>query len=430
MRRRLIVAIALVATASVVLFAIPLAVALRQSYRDEALLRLQRDAAAATRQIDLDPTPSDAVELPEGSDAIAVYGLDQRRRVGRGPATADAVVREALRSGRPSDATAGGRLTAAVPLLVRERVVGAARVSRDDAALVAKVRRAWLWLAALAALVLVAAVAAAVMIGRRLSQPLERLGVAAVRLGDGDFAASAPATGIAEVDAAGEALRATGRRLGEMIGRERSFSADASHQMRTPLAALRLEIEAMQLRADAPPEVPAALEQVDRLQATIETLLAVARGRPPAREHLDLRPVIADLEGPWRERLAGSGRPLRVVIGVSPPIASASGDVVREILAVLLENAVVHGAGAVTLEVLESSAGWLTIEIGDEGAGIAPDLGDVFARRGGGGHGIGLALARSLAAAEGASLVLREARPSPTFVLTLPRPPPAGADAG
>lgn len=424
MRRRLTLAIAAVATASIILFALPLAFVVRHSYRDAEFLRLQRDATAATRQIDLDPTLSDAVELPESADLIGVYGQDGARREGEGPPRADAVVVDALATGRPGNATIAGRLVSAVPLIVRERITGAVRVSRDPSAVDRRVRRAWIALAGLAGLVLLGAVGAATIVARRLTRPLERVAVSARRLGEGDFTVATPASGIPEVDGLAASLEATARRLGDMVARDRTFSADASHQLRTPLAALRLEIESMELRPDAPPEVPLALEQVDRLQATIETLLALARGVPPVRGPLDLAAVAGELGRRYRGPLERAGRRLTVDVPTPPPSASGSQEIVGEILAVVVENAVRHGAGSVAMVVRELSDAWVAIEIGDEGEGIAGDEDDVFARRRDGGHGIGLALARSLAEAEGARLVLARRAPCPVFALHIPRPGP------
>lgn len=428
MRRRLVLAIAAVAAASIVLFALPLAFLIRRSYRDAELLRLQRDAVAATRQIDIAATSADAVELPDSTDTMAVYGRDGRRRAGQGPARADAVVRSAFAQLHPTDAAGAGTLVAAVPLVAGERVTGVVRVSRDAAAVDGRVHRAWLLLAALAAGVLAVAVGAAAVVGRRLARPLERLAGAAARLGDGDFTISTPPSGVGEVDAVAASLETTARRLGESLARERTFSADASHQLRTPLAALRLEIESMQLRPDAPAEVPLALEQVVRLQGTIDTLLSVARGAPPPRGELDLTAVIAELEDRFHSPLADAARPLRIDMPAPAPAVTASGNVVREILAVLLDNALVHGAGAVSVVVRHASSGWVVIEVGDEGPGIPGGGDDPFARRQGSGHGIGLALARSLADAEGARLSLSRAGPRPVFALFLPQPEPVAED--
>jgi signal transduction histidine kinase len=416
-----VLAIGLVAAASVTLFGLPLAVLVQRVYRNEDQLRLQRDTVAATRQIDVPPTRGDPVELPPSSDELAVYDLGGRRIAGRGPATADDVVRRALRSDRPSDAAATRELLAAVPLVGDERVSGAVRASRSAEAVTRFTRRAWLGLLVLAIVVVSLAAVAAAVIGRRVAAPLERVAAAARRLGDGDFAARAPRAGVRELDAVAGALDASAERLGELVARERAFSADASHQLRTPLAALRIELEALELRGQRTPELTAALGQVDRLEATVKTLLAVARDAPRDREPVDLRGVLGTLEGTWRGALAATGRPLRIVFEATVPVVGASGAVVQETLGVLLENATLHGAGEVTVTVRDTR-GWVAVDVADEGRGLPVDAEDIFVRRSGtvAGHGIGLALARSLAHAEGGQLVVSRVRPEPVLTLLLP----------
>ena len=153
---------------------------LARTYRDDDLLRLQRDTIAATRAIDVG-SPGDPVELPRSRDALSVFDRAGRRLAGAG--TADAAVRETLRTGRPADATLDGRLVVAVPLLTGERVTGAVRAERSGAGAAHDAHQAWLVLAAGAVALIVLAVLAAMFLGRRLSSPLERLATAAGRLG-------------------------------------------------------------------------------------------------------------------------------------------------------------------------------------------------------------------------------------------------------
>jgi signal transduction histidine kinase len=420
MRRRLALAIAGVATVAVVLFALPLAVILGGAHRSSDLLRLQRDTFAATRQIDVSAHAGDAVELPRSADALAVYDRSGRRVAGRGPAVAPDVVRRALRSGRPADAPDGSALVVAVPLLSRERVVGAVRAQRAEGEATGDTTVQRLAVAGLALGIVAAAILAAVWLGRALARPLERLAAAAARLGHGDFSARAPASGIPEVDAVGAALATTAERLEDLLGRERAFSANASHQLRTPLQALRIELEAAELRGDAPPEVQTALAQVDRLETTIATLLAVARERPRPRTTTDLGPVIDAAQARWHGPLAASSRPLRAELPAEPLLARADPRVVAEVLDVLLDNADRHGAGVVRLAARELD-GWIAIEVGDEGPGFAGDPAEALTRRerGANGHGIGLALAQSLAHAEGGRLSVTRARPAPVIALFL-----------
>ena len=441
MRRRLVLAIAGVAAAAVVVFAVPLGLALSRSYSGEELLRLQREASAVTRRVEANPPGGDPVELPRLRGTLAVYDVHGDRIGGRGPERGDALVRTALRTAAEADRSGDHRLFAAVPLIENERVAGVVWTMRDDAVVDHRTFQAWLTIAGLAAVLLAAATAAAAVLGGHLAAPLERLAVAARRLGDGDFTVRTERAAVPEVDAVGAALDATAERLDTLLARERAFSADASHQLRTPLAALRIEIEALELRGGPAPELHAALRQVDRLQATIDTLLAVARDVAHADARADLGALLREDESRWRGGLARDGRALDVRLQAADTTAAASPGVVAEILDVLVANAVHHGAGAVTVTVREADR-WLAVDVCDHGRGFAGDPAAAFARRAGragrggdrDGHGIGLALARSLADAEGGSLTVTRAAPEPVLTLLLPRPVvasprPAGAAA-
>ncbi|MEA2478517.1 MAG: hypothetical protein QOJ07_439, partial [Thermoleophilaceae bacterium] len=198
-------------------------------------------------------------------------------------------------------------------------------------------------------------------------------------------------------------------------------SSDASHQLRTPLAALRLELEALELRGDESPELTAALGQVERLQSTVGTLLSVARDAPRGDATVDVAGAIAALEERHTGGLAAAGRPLRTRLQAGEDAtARASGQVVAEILDVLVDNACRHGAGTVTV-CARTVGDAVAIDVADEGQGLAGDPESAFERRGGDhdGHGIGLALARSLAHAEGGRLTLTRAGPEPVFTLWL-----------
>ena len=418
MRRRLALAIAGVAAGAIVLFAVPLGIALRQVYRDEDLLRLERDAVAATRTIDISGSSGDPIELPRHTDRYAVYARDGRLRAGRAAMGDAGLVRLALRSGRPTVRSIGNGMVAAVPLLSAERVTGVFVAARSAAAASHDTQRAWLLLAALGAGVMAAALVAALLLGRGLARPLERVAQAARRLGHGDFTVRAPRSHVSEVDALAAALDATAERLGELVERERAFSADASHQLRTPLAALRIELEDAQLRS-VPVDAAAALSQIDRLEQTIDTLLAVARAAPRGAGDADMTTLADELEAEWRPRLAADGRPLRVRLAGQALHAAAHEPVVREIVGVLLDNACRHGEGAVDLSVSERD-GWIRVDVADEGPGFGDEAEWAFERGSSrNGHGIGLALARSLAQGEGGRLVARTPGPRPVLTLLL-----------
>ena len=413
-------AIAGVATVAVVLFAVPLAIVLERAYLDEELLRLQRDTVAATRGVDVATTPGDPIELPDEAE-LAVYDMDGRRVAGRGgPSTADDVVAAVLREQAPSAVSRGGRLVAAAPLVDDERITGVVRGERAATEATRLTRSGYVLLIALAAGVVLLAILAALALGRHLARPLERLAAVARRIGEGDFTARGPRPGVREVDDVSAALDNAAQQLDELVRRERAFSANASHQLRTPLAALRIELEAMELRGAGTPEVRAALSQVDRLQDTIDTLLAVARDVPRPATGTPLRAVVGELEARWRAPLAEAGRRLEVSLDDPDVAVPISEPVLREILDVLLENALRHGAGTVGVRSRRTDES-LAVDVADEGHGLSGEAETVFARRSGAaaGHGIGLALARSLAEAEGGRLVLGQQSP-PVFTLLVP----------
>jgi signal transduction histidine kinase len=425
MRRRILGSILATTAVAVVLFGLPLALAVQHLYHSEAVVRLEREATRATTAIpDSFGTSGDPVELPTppAGTRLGLYRADGRLVTGSGPAVMDAAVRAAL-AGRVAERTTGGSVVVAVPVPDEERVAAVVRAATPAGAIDARVRRAWLLMAALAAgAVAVAGLVAGVLAGR-LSRPVDALALDAARLGNGDFSVRAGRSGVAEVDAVAATLDATGARLGQLLARERAFSADASHQLRTALAGLRLRLEAARLLpgADQDQAIADALAEVDRLEGTLEQLLVLARDTDVERDRLDLGEVLGTVERSWHGRLAADGRPLRLKVDSDLPPVRASTAAVTQVLDVLVSNAAVHGAGVVTLRA-RTAPGGLALEVSDEGPGVAGDPDRVFVRRdsAAAGHGIGLALARSLAEAEGGRLLLQHAGPPVVFVLLLP----------
>jgi len=422
MRNRLVLAIVGVTAAAVVLFAFPLGLVLKRTFRDDELIKLQRDAVAATRSIDTTGQPGDSIELPDSSDQLAVYGPGGRLLAGSGPKSPPQQVRLAMDEARLATDSSGGNFTVAVPLLENERVSGALFAVRDDSGVDRREQNAGLALAGLALFIVALSVGAAVLTARRLARPLERLAEAAGNVDQRALIEGMPPAGIEELDAIAASLSQSARRLEETLARERSFSADASHQMRTPLAALRLELESIELEGRPPEQIGAAIEQVDRLSKTIDTLLSVVRDTPRQDHRADLVAVADRVERAWNAKLAPAGRPLRVSSDELGVLVDADPAVVEQILNVLVENADRHGAGTVSIRI-RKIGDWGAVDVVDEGEGFVEGLADVFDRRRfrDGGHGIGLPLARSLAEAEGGSLRIAEAGPGPVLTLLLRR---------
>jgi signal transduction histidine kinase len=429
-RRRILIAIVGVTALVVLMLGIPLGIAVRSRDRDEEVLRLERMAASATTRADA-VHGAGAIDIRlrdlDGVD-LAVYNPTGTRLRGNGPLQADAVVRLAL-TGKARNMSHNGQLIVAVPVAQHQEVVGAVRAAQPASVAEDRTHRTWLFMglaglgAELVALVLGAALA------RRLGRPVEALAVAASELGDGDFTSRAPRSGIEELDAVASALDASAARLGDALARERSFSADASHQLRTPLTALRAQLEAAELGSVSPESaIHDALQQADRLESTISDLLALARDAHVDRAPLDIATLVSDAERSWRPRVASTGRRLTISIGAELPTIRASRAATREILDVLIDNARAHGAGTIEVRARRAASG-VAIEVEDHGPGFADGI-HPFERRNGrqNGHGIGLALARSLAEAEGGRLLVERRAPNPVVALVLAEPLQAAGD--
>jgi signal transduction histidine kinase len=419
-RPRILAAIVGVALLAVATLAIPVAVRLGSDARSEANDRLEREATAAAQRVPDVITSHTRLTLPDPlyDGQLGVYDTGGVRRGGEGPLVADATTRLALAGHEGTAVTSSARIVT-VSVVHGRRVTAAVRAAEPISVARNQIRHQRINIALFAAAAIAIAVLVGLWLSAVLSRPLARLRDAATRLGHGDFTVRAPRSGIAEADAAASALNDTAVRLAEVVDRERTFSAHASHQLRTPLASLRLAVEAelAQPRPDPTVALAEVLKEADRLEATIDDLLLLARGtaeRGPA----DLQAVVRDANERWQGRYAAVGRPLEVRTASNGQLeAHASTAALGQILDVLLDNALRHGRGVVQLSLRPGVGGGAVISVEDDGPGVAGDAASVFSTNADGGHGLGLPLAAALADAEGARL--RLARPGPGAVFEL-----------
>lgn len=403
-------------------FGLPLAISVQRQYRDEALLRLSAGAAEAAVAVPGSfERENDTPELPNpiADIAIALYDTQGRRLLGSGPATADGTVRQTLASGTTHQDH--DRLVVAFPVSDEEIVVGAIRASTPTSVVRDRVLRAWGAMAALAAGVFAAATLLAIRRSSTLARPLIQLSDDADVVGTGGDVPTRPDSGIAEIDDVRTALTDAAHRLNDLLSRERAFSADLAHQLRTPVASLRLRLETEQTEPDHGDElVTDALRDLDRLESTIDDLVTLARDAQPPSTPRPLATILKDALQPWTAELATHHR--RLVIDLQPelPYVTARAQAVRQILDVLLTNARDHGRGTVTVTGTRVGRG-AVIAVRDEGTTVL-DPTDIFQRRNpdATGSGIGLALARRLADAEDLRLVLSHPGPAPAFHLVFP----------
>jgi signal transduction histidine kinase len=263
---------------------------------------------------------------------------------------------------------------------------------------------------------------------KRLSEPLVDLAYTAARLGFGDPTPHVRRYGVAELDRVAETLDASAERVAAMLAAERQFATNASHQLRTPLTALTMRLEEI-LATDDPAavreEASVALAQIERLTEVIDRLLAFARrSRAASAITVSVDSVVGQQAEEWRRAYAKSGRRI-LVEGARGLRATTTPGGLAVVLATLLENALMHGGGTVTVLVRKTAAS-VVIEVTDEGPGVPATLGQrVFERSVSGRHstGLGLSVARDLAEADGGRLELVKERP-PVFALFLPAAEP------
>ena len=287
-------------------------------------------------------------------------------------------------------------MSVVLPVLSDASVVGGVRAALPTSALDARVHREWLLLAALTAGVVLVAAGVGVRAARRVSQPFELMTQALGELSEGRFDVRLPTFGLREADAAATALRRSGEVVDELLQHERDFVHHASHQLRTPLAALVLSLEGQR------PDVSAALAAAQQLQETISDLVALRTRVGDGRS--DARRLVA--EAVQIRRSLGADVVLRMD---DVPDVGVAAEGLRQALDVLLDNALRHGAGVVTVTV-EAYGDQVVVEVGDEGPGFGAEVKE----------STGLRLARTIAERAGGELIVRRPGRRPRVALLLP----------
>ncbi|MFI0231946.1 histidine kinase dimerization/phospho-acceptor domain-containing protein [Streptomyces sp. NPDC017086] len=423
MRQRVVRVALTAALVAVVLLAVPLALAIRSSLYAAQRDTLERTALAAAVRVSPDYATGDPVELPKAPAGghLGLYDPQRRLRAGSGPRTADAPVRGAL-VGEVVRAPSGGDLVAAVPVSHAERVIGVVRASSPADAVRDRILAVWAVLLGVTVVALAVAVVVARRQARVLAAPLEDLSRHCRAVADGDLNARAAVGSIAEIDQVARTHNAMLQSLSELLRRERDFTANASHQLRTPLTGLRLILETGLAQGDARPALREALDATQRLDQTVDELLRLARADGMPRPRLPDRSVpglLREIEERWHGLFAHDGRRLEFVGGLEAGDVRVPGGPVGEILGILLDNARVHGHGTVRLTVRDLEDA-LAFDVADEGR-LAGHPAHLFerGRSAGGGSGIGLALARDLATRLGGRLSATLTDPT-TFTLLVP----------
>ncbi len=249
-----------------------------------------------------------------------------------------------------------------------------------------------------------------------------------------------------------ETLNQMMTRLERSFAALRRFTADASHELKTPLTVLRAGVERAITMPSLPPEALAALEEtlqeINRMTELVEALLMLARAdegtAPLHRETVDLRAIVEETGETGELLAAEAGVTMEVATPADPVIVPVDASRIRQLILNLLTNAVKYtpAGGSVRLQ-LGPPNGRVTLTVADSGVGIAPgDLPHIFDRfwradsartRTGerSGTGLGLAICKWIAEAHGGTIDV-QSRPGrgTTFTVTLPRETTAPTPGG
>jgi signal transduction histidine kinase len=336
------------------------------------------------------------------------------------PEFASALAGDVATGVRHSDTLGADLLYVAVPVARSGVVHGALRVSYPTSEVHERVLRYWLILAAVAAVVLAVVWIVGLRLARSVAKPLADVERAAAAARAGDLTARAPDDrGPEEVRSLAASFNRTVAALDDHVRSRDAFVADASHQLRTPLAALRLRLE--NLERDVAPEargdLDASLAEVERLSRLVDGLLALARADVASAhpEPLDLGAAVAERLDVWGPLAAEQG----VALGADVPeglVALVTPGRVEQVVDNLLANAVeVSPAGSVITVAGLKAGRFAELHVRDQGPGMSADertrsFDRFWSRRlGEGGSGLGLAIVQRLVTSDGGEVELAEA---------------------
>ncbi|GAA0559387.1 HAMP domain-containing sensor histidine kinase [Actinomadura livida] len=412
--------VATAVTAMVALsFVVPLGLLNGQMAHDRALAAAERQAASLVPVLSVTGDPAaltDAVgSVPAGTAGRLALHLPTGQALGA-PHAPPADLAEARRLGRTSTVGAPGGKVLLRPVLLEAGTFAVIEVYVPQQELSRGVARSWLILALVALALVLVSVAMADRLAKRVVRATDRLVRAVTHVAAGDLAARVEPQGPPELRAAGEAFNHMADRLARLLAAEREAGADLSHRLRTPLTALRVDLDGLAANPGDPARLAQSRGALERLETAVDEIIAAARrpggpsgaaaGGSAAAAGCDASEVVRRRLAFWsalaedQDRgwdLAGADAPAPV------PVPEAELAAALDALMGNIFRHTPHGtAFRLTVHRGRSSTGLL---FGDAGPGIADA--DAALRRGASGAGstgLGLDIARRLAESTGGSL--------------------------
>ena len=449
MTRRIALTVLALVTVLLTLAVVPLGVLLtdreQTSFRASVQADAQQLAAAAEETLSDHRSDTSMLQLLAAAqargDCAAVYD-SASRVVARTPCAAaiggsvPAMVTTTLAHPQTSTRRAADQLTVAAPVGDIQDVSGVSVLVRSTDPLDDRIWAVWGWLALIAVVGLLAGTFVSVRLARWVGSPLRAVDEAAQQLGEGALEVRAPAgQGPQEVRRLAATFNTMAGRTETLVHGHRTVLADVSHQLRTPLAALRLRLDLLagDVDGEAAQELAGAQEEIARLSRLVDGLLAVARaeGAVPRPVAVGVDQVVAERLAAWEPVAAERRVSLSARGGGGLTVLLGAGDL-EQVLDNLLANALdaVPEGGGVRIEAAATSglAGQAAVELRvvDNGPGMTLRARESAFRRFGnpeaGGTGLGLAIVHRLVTANGGTARLEDsAGGGLTVVLELPR---------
>jgi signal transduction histidine kinase len=452
--RRLLLTYLTITAFTLVIVVVPLGLTFASRERTQLRFDVERDAQAVASLVEDDLENNQPPDLATVFARYDVPGarilvVDEQghsvadssgRALGRDystrPEIAAALDGERASGNRRSDTLDTNLVYVAIPVASDGTVHGAVRITLPSQTVDDRVRNTWIRLGGLSLVVLIAVAGVGLVLARSVTRPIRQVEGAARRLADGDLDARAgEVNGPPEVADLARQFDTTAERLAQLVESQRRFVSDASHQLRTPLTALRLRLETMQPSADDAPRVEAALAETDRLSRLVQSLLVIARSEAaePALADVDLAAIARSRHEAWAAVADTSGVAVQVTAPDTLLVRAVDGGI-EQILDNLVSNALaVSPAGTtITIEATpHDGGGQLTVT--DQGPGMTADeraqATSRFWQASGstsGGSGLGLAIVDHLVLSGGGQLALEAGPGGAGLQVIIVFAPPSG----
>lgn len=283
----------------------------------------------------------------------------------------------AARAGSARPEAGSDRVVVSTPVGDSDKPVGWVVLARSTAPLQARVRALWITLAAAASAAVAVGALVCVLLARWIGRPLTSLAAAAHRIGSGELDTRADeAAGPIQVRDVACAFNNMSDRVATLLASQRGMTADVSHQLRTPLAALRLRLELLgQDPGDITAAVAAMIEETNRLSRLLDGLLAVARAEaiiavPAPAAVAD---ITADRIAAWTPVAAEEGIAIDLEAEPAAPAAMTVGHL-EQVLDNLLANAIdASPAGARITVSIHHDTSDVVVRVADTGIGMTAE---------------------------------------------------------